>query len=203
MLEQFKALFIRPSSRLSGAETGKPPPTSVLPMDHQVSLNLEIFKFNSAMALNRITGIQQLSQLGLRLLFLLNGGAIIGMFTVIGHLTEIQVSVGSVLHSFGWFVSGLVFVMLAFLSAYISQNAFFQQEVIRTANVAEITSTGKIQTVVPALSNLFGLGFYAAVVCAIGSLICFSIGASVVLNGVTETTTAKAVKSNVVHSPRP
>lgn len=57
-------------------------------------------------------------------MILLNGGAIISLLTYIGHTNDN--GAGKFSESFVWYVVGLVAIVLAYLTAYISQGAFLQ-----------------------------------------------------------------------------
>ena len=77
---------------------------------------------------DRMKGVVDLSLLGLRSLLLLNGGAVVSLFTVLGHYAEIGVRADRLWLSFACFVVGLVLNMVGLLFGFLSQNEFAAAE---------------------------------------------------------------------------
>lgn len=91
---------------------------------------------------SRNQGIFDLSILGLKSLIILNGGAIVALFTLLGHFDHLIVQPSWLWKAFGAFVLGLTSVMIAIVLAYFAQNEFMRVENgIGEALYAEITGS--------------------------------------------------------------
>jgi hypothetical protein len=149
-----------------------------LPLSHEDGCRL-LAELHADMAGRRMDAIDNLTTIGLRGLMIINGGALIALFTIIGHdanqdlvkhlrLTEI-------LHAALWFVSGLVAVLLATLVGFVGQQFAARGEVIGVQDFIAEAITGKS----PARATLWpfanGLIVVAALLAA-GSVGAFARG---------------------------
>lgn len=126
----------------------------------------------------------------LKSLFLMNAGAIIGLFTFIGNVgvKSIGVDPRALWYAFAWFVGGLVLAVVSNACGYFMQN-FFYQATLDQAWQSQASSLGFARE--PQHMRPFTIGNRweaGAVVCAVSSLILFIIGAAVALAGVLAST---------------
>jgi hypothetical protein len=76
----------------------------------------------------RLSGVNNLTMSIFRNLVLLNGGAIVSIFTIMGHDRNVISSTSKIEPAFGTFVLGLICTMLAMACAFFAQNIFFVNE---------------------------------------------------------------------------
>ncbi|GLV22013.1 hypothetical protein TomMM35A_18660 [Sphingobium sp. TomMM35A] len=109
-------------------------------------------------------------------LMLVNGGAIVGLFTFIGNAGDtLTIDTARVWWSFAAFIIGLVAALSAFACAFLSQHHYtlachYEMEGAAERERAEIIAGGKV--------------YATGIVAAIGSVIAFGSGAFLALMGV-------------------
>jgi len=116
------------------AETQAPPPPNPAPPEAAdakesfLKLNLAMAELFGKIAIERQKGVSDLTLLALRTLLLFNGGAIVALFTVLGHGGAALVSAGTLNVAFEAFSVGIFATMVAVGAAFHNQNAFFAFE---------------------------------------------------------------------------
>jgi hypothetical protein len=126
-------------------------------------------------------------QAGLRSLMLINGGAIVALFTLIGNsaaATQVAVDQGKLWCAFVAFVAGLLFTLLTTFAAFFSQ-VFYAESTVRQAWSSQremLGGVGDNEHVKPfrkgKCAEILGIACFSA------ALACFAIGAGFALAGV-------------------
>ena len=118
-------------------------------------------------------------------LMLVNGGAIVALYTVIGNSGAVSLDVGRLWVAFGCFVAGLVLTLLAYLGAFASQNFYYVSSQFEAWNHLDALKGSKGG----ALDHLepYRKGHWAQIAgvgCAVLSVAAFGVGAGLALSGV-------------------
>lgn len=79
-------------------------------------------------ARKRHDGLLQLALLALKSLVALNGGAIVALFTLLGHVESLSVRAAPLWWGFAAFAGGLTFAVLSNVIGYLAQDQFFDIE---------------------------------------------------------------------------
>lgn len=108
-------------------------PHAELPIEHLTALNVARLTQLSEDARLRGRQVVDLALLGLRSLLLLNGGAVVSLFTVLGHLSDLTIAQVRLWVAFGSYAFGLVAVLLATLLGFLAENEFMQEDFLRAA----------------------------------------------------------------------
>lgn len=139
----------------------------------------------TAEALARLQFSVTFAEQALKGLMLVNGGAVIALYTVIGNAGALNLDAGRLWAAFGCFVAGLVLTLLAYLGAFASQNFYHvsaQHEAWNYQDEAQNGKRGAHDHVRPYVighwAQIAGVGF------AILSLAAFAIGSGFALSGV-------------------
>lgn len=142
------------------------------------------FEQQSQEAAERLRFAIQFAQSGLQALTLINGGALVALFTFVGSATAVKFDLSAIWVAFACFAAGLVMNILAYLGAHFSQDQFYlsSQE---GAWRAEQEIMGQPVTYDPVPGQRRGtLAQIAAIVAALLALISFIAGAGFALSGV-------------------
>jgi hypothetical protein len=101
-------------------------------------------------AIERVRVVNTLTSLCLRTLLLFNGGAIVALFTVLGHGAATVVAPGKLTGAFTGFASGTLFAMLAAGMAFFTQNLFWAFEAAQAEFVYQVIGADLAGTAQPA-----------------------------------------------------
>ncbi len=101
------------------------PDTSVALHHRDLSKQLALDAHRAAT--ERSKYVIEMAQLGLRSLVLVNGGALVGMLTFLGHNPDMALR-GQLWVGFGWLIAGLAMALAAILVAYLTQQVFSTSE---------------------------------------------------------------------------
>ena len=82
------------------------------------------------------------SEQALKTLALVNGGAIIGLFTFIGNNGSLPIDVSWLWWAFASFVAGLAFTMIGYLGAFMSQGKYYQAAQAEAWNELDRAASG-------------------------------------------------------------
>ncbi|WP_336974166.1 hypothetical protein [Sphingobium aromaticiconvertens] len=121
----------------------------------------------------------------LQALTLINGGALVALFTFVGSSTAVRFDMSALWVAFAAFATGLVFNLLAFLGAHLSQDYFYVSAQWSAWN-AELRMDGlpeSYDAVSPA--RIGTRAQIAGIASGIVSLIAFIVGCGFALSGVT------------------
>jgi hypothetical protein len=125
----------------------------------------------------------------LKALMLVNGGAIIGLFTFIGNTAGkpglLAMDATGLWVAFGVFVAGLVLALVAHLGAYASQDLYMRVSHAQFLHLTDgPTSTLRSFNVPPRLYRWGHVAQYGALLFAVASLIAFCVGSACALAAV-------------------
>lgn len=132
--------------------------------------------------------VQQFAHSGLKTIVLLNGGAVVALFTLLGNLDKpaidkLALDETSLRQAFAWFIGGLVAAAAAHLLAYITQELYTAGH---TRDAAEIYHTLSNKPGQPPSGRRYFTCGLAVTLVAIGAVIfsvtCFGIGAFAALS---------------------
>ena len=145
-----------------------------------------LFDVANVEALERLRFTVSLAENGLKGLTLINGGAIIGLFTVLGSASgKLSFAGGSLWVAFGAFVFGLVFTLLANLCAFASQDRFYTVSALQANEALDIIKGSEPDRSASLAANKHGHWALAgAIGSAILALAAFVIGSAYALFGV-------------------
>jgi hypothetical protein len=150
------------------------------------STNVVWMQQNGEISRIRLKIASDLAVAGLRGLTLINGGAIVALFTVLGQHSSTdllgQLDRGLMFRSFSAFAAGLVFCLVAYLAGYWSQQVIsvYEQEMVHHI-YAVMTDRRPAEPKFVRSGNIL---LYAAVTLAALSLLSFITGSSFALNAV-------------------
>lgn len=139
----------------------------------------------TAEAMLRLQFQVSFAEQALKGLMLVNGGAIVALYTVIGNSGAVSLDVGRLWAAFGCFVAGLVLTLLAYLGAFASQNFYYISSQLEAWNHLIATQSDKLGThdhLTP-----YRQGYWAQIAgvgCASLGVLAFLIGAGFALAGV-------------------
>lgn len=123
----------------------------------------------------RMRGILELSMMGLRTLFILNGGADVALFTLLGHLEGWRMNQAKLLFAVLIFASGAVVTLIALLLGFISQSQFAIYEGAAAHRIHD-QLVGRPVTDELKAPTIGNVCWYSAVVAATLALGCFICG---------------------------
>lgn len=118
-------------------------------------------------------------------LMLVNGGAVIALYTVIGNSGPMSLDAGNLWAAFGCFVAGLVLTLLACLGAFASQSYFYASAQHEAWNEQARMLTGRLGGYDH--RSPYRLGYWAQIAgvgSAVLSVAAFALGAGLALSGV-------------------
>jgi len=127
--------------------------------------------------------------LGLRSLFILNGGAIVGLFTFIGNIKNqagslVKINMHLLFIGFGIFSFGLLLAIFSCLFAYFCQSAINSRDFMRAYNMyKKMVEHSDPQGDESGLIKAADSWQIAGIVSALGSAACFALGAGLALFG--------------------
>jgi hypothetical protein len=146
--------------------------------------------------------------LALRSIILLNGGAIIGLFTFLGNLASkngqalIQVNVGVMPLAFSAFVIGLIFALLACLASYMAQGCLNLIEFGRAyAMYQQVTDPAHKPLKPNRLEKWHPWYRYSAIFAGVASVLVFAAGSGVALSAVSRALEIQLPTPPVLQSP--
>ena len=151
------------------------------PEDRQIAaLDIQFFRDDANV---RLESLSQFAQAIWKGLTLVNGGAIVALFTVLGNV-DLAVDKTKLWWAFAAFAVGLITNLASVLFAYLTQSAYWKQSVHSVWNAQEIVlgRPHKYDT-----EKIFGIGSKAewiAFCLAIASLLGFVCGSMFALQGV-------------------
>lgn len=141
-------------------------------------------------AAERSKYVVEMAQLGLRSLVLVNGGALVGMLTFLGHNAEMAVR-RQLWEGFGWLIAGLAFALAAIIAAYLAQQTFSRSEYHEAYRLI-LTSYGDVdranleEAKEDRSRDIGGWLQIAAILIAVCSFIGFAVGCYVALDALIE-----------------
>jgi MFS family permease len=147
-----------------------------VPMSHEEGCKL-LAGMHSEMVGRRMDSIQNLTALGLRGLTIINGGALIALFTVIGHDANQELvrhlKVLQMLHAAAWFVAGLVLALVATMVGFFGQQAALVGEIRGVQDLITEAVTGTIpkRPTRVGLANGLIVGAAVAAAASLGSFV--------------------------------
>jgi hypothetical protein len=134
----------------------------------------------STEALERLRFATALAQSGLQYLTVVNGGALVALFTLIG-TGKLAYSLVPLWTAFGAFVMGITAALTAYLFGYLSQNKFYFTASYRAMNLASQLG-GRPQeqdAITPQNAGMRMLNF--SIAAAAASILLFVVGAGLAL----------------------
>lgn len=134
----------------------------------------------TAESMERLRTAADLAKSGLHTLTIVNGGALVALFTLIG-TGRLPFATGPLWASFGAFVLGIAASLVAFLAGHASQNQFYLVSAHRAHNLAAQLA-GRTPVAEETLHLTSGNRYLAgAVISAATSIVMFVIGAGLAL----------------------
>jgi hypothetical protein len=159
------------------------------------------------MARDRRQVVGELALLGLKSLILLNGGAIVALFTVLAHFDQLSVVGWRLWLAFSVFCTGVVFALCALLVGFLSANSnwFAEQsdaEFIYFHNLGDVQTAEEKKADRQKAAKSGTRLWVSAAVLAAASVLAFAVGSGVALWAVKLKSTV-AVSGAFSHSPAP
>lgn len=154
-------------------------------MDEDLRVYLmKTYEAQNAEAAERLKFSISLAQSGLQALTLINGGALVALFTLVGSATGLKFDLSSLWWAFSMFATGLVLNVLAFLGAHLSQDRYYEMAQCLAWD-AQDALTGLTSSRDPMQSHRLGLlAQRCAIIAAILSLAAFITGSGFALSAV-------------------
>lgn len=143
---------------------------------------IEDYRLNSEEALERLKYQVDYSQAALRNLQLVNGGAIVALLTFIGNTDQV-INDSAIWWSFLWFSAGLFLSLAAYFGAYLSQSSFMNVAFKQAWQAQHRAQGSKAEFDFADDLKRGNWALYSAISMAVGSLLCFFVGAFVGLSG--------------------
>jgi sterol desaturase/sphingolipid hydroxylase (fatty acid hydroxylase superfamily) len=148
----------------------------------QVSADIIRIRYEQSVkgAIDRSRAVVDFALLGLRGLTIVNGGALIGLITFLGHYEDVPRTHTGLWWAFGLFVVGLSFSFLAILFSYLAQTYFNWQEMTEAERLALQAVGANDQREYEEARKEFRNGDVSrsiAITCSVISLGCFFVGA--------------------------
>lgn len=134
----------------------------------------------TAESMERLRTAADLAKSGLHTLTIVNGGALVALFTLIG-TGRLPFATGPLWSSFGAFVLGIAASLVAFLAGHASQNQFYLVSAHRSHNLAAELAGREPTAEVNSALKLGKTCLTIAVVSAAASIVMFVIGAGLAL----------------------
>lgn len=153
--------------------------SGLLPSPPDDSSGAKVARLNASFEQSRLrlTGIQELTQSIFKNLILLNGGAIVSIFTIMGHDKNVISSMVDIKWSFAALSIGLIFTMTAMALSFFAQNIFFLNENkyahAITFQLMDLTPPDSLKAEHVETANGIRVGAIVSAVIAIG---CFILG---------------------------
>ncbi|ASY44979.1 hypothetical protein CJD35_11415 [Sphingobium xenophagum] len=124
------------------------------------------------------------AQSGLQALTLINGGALVALFSFVGSSSAVTFDLAALWWAFGIFAAGLVFNICAYLGAHLSQDRFYivAQYLAWNAQDAMADKDASHDPMPPYKAG--SIAQMAAMLCAILALAAFIAGCGFALSGV-------------------
>lgn len=157
------------------------------PEERQIEIAKLDYEFSKQEFSERLRIQETLGTAGLKALLIVNGGALIALFTFIGNTGAASTisDVDSVWRGFACFVAGLAAAVAAHVTAYFMQASFGHQTVFEMWN-AQAKALGDVPKHDPLTAYRAGYAYMVVtVVLVLASLILFCLGAGLALAGVT------------------
>jgi len=156
----------------------------LLSADRIATLQISLFEQTHELARTRMKEVMALTTLGLRSMILLSGGAIVSLFTLLGHSENLIVNGTTLWIAFSLFSASLSFSLVATFLSFFSQNDFLQSEFSAAMRIYSEVLT---QTARPELDKKITFGNWTrplAIVCAALALIAFIGGSYAALQSI-------------------
>lgn len=132
-------------------------------------------------SIDRSRAVVDFALLGLRGLTIINGGALIGLVTFLGHAEATRpLQAAPLWWAYGLFVVGLFLGFMAILASYLSQTYYNWNEVAEAERAGMQTLGRDTKEAADASTKDWSNGNMArnaAIACALGSMLCFFVGA--------------------------
>ena len=163
--------------------------TSDYGMTYRTELDKARLSHLYELARGRRSMIADLSQLGLRSLVLLNGGAVVSLFTLLGHFDQLEIAGTQLWIAFASFAAGLVASLGTILAGFLSSNGSWLAEAaaadfIYYSSVGDMPSAERDRMrMVEGNSRSARLWVFAALAGA-SSIVLFAIGSGLALSAV-------------------
>jgi hypothetical protein len=125
-----------------------------------------------------------LALLGLRSLVLLNGGAIVSLFTVLGHVSDLSITQARLWGAFVSYAIGLAAVIIAILFGFLSQNEFMLFDYTSAARMYWEITQQVSQEHIDKDVNFGQKNWLTAIGFSVASLALFVIGSGFALSAV-------------------
>lgn len=137
-------------------------------------------------------GIQaSIADTAFKALMLVNGGALIALFTFIGSVTQkpagVAFSAGSIWWAFASFAAALAFALLCHVFAFLSQDNFYNQSMHEAWRHQRAIASGERPSLSAEEQRLYGVGmthYGFGILSAVASILLFIVGCGFALNGV-------------------
>jgi len=160
-----------------------------------------------ALARERMQTTQAAALMGVRNLLLINSGAIVALFTVLGHLDTLTVQTARLYWAFALFVAGALVAMLATLLTFRSQNDFWtveQQTADRVFQELSARYGGSAAPTTPLPTAVVAAWTRpASIACAVLSLVFFALGSGMALAGIQLAKATPPLSQSSALSPPP
>jgi len=127
--------------------------------------------------------IADLAFKGIRTMEILGGGAVIALFTLLGHLDQLQPDLGLLWWSFRLFIAELVLVQLAVALGYLSQNALMRAEFVKAETSFHEAAGRRLDWTTKDESRGNRL-LWGAIAAVVASIVLFAVGSGLALYAV-------------------
>jgi len=148
---------------------------------------LRNYQAETTEALERLKFTVALVQSGIQGLTLINGGALVALFALVGAVSDrsaVKLDPSMLWLAFAAFAGGLALTMLANLGAFLSQNAFYVVATWQAWNYQDLIEGKTPSRDVAATHRRGEQAQYAGTAAAVFALVAFVIGCGFALRGV-------------------
>jgi hypothetical protein len=153
--------------------------------DHQLEVIRDYVKYRQSLALDRRGVVSSISLFAWRSLTLLNGGAVVALYTVLGRDSGLHPPLGLTVGAFTFFTLGLVTTLLSATFSFIAQNHFLNSDQTTAEDIFHAVIHRLEYAVEPSRSDGIGERWRRrAIISAFCSLGMFVIGAAIALAAV-------------------
>lgn len=149
--------------------------------DQLAALDLAKYQQFHEIARARMKEISALSTLGLRSILLLSGGAIVSLFTLLGHAENLAFNGQLLWSAFALFAASLACAMVATFLAFFSQNSFLKEEWSMADTIFWEVAKGQPQPQLYKSSQVAKFSRPAAIVTAMCAVAFFILGGAAAL----------------------